>query len=160
KGKVSYMAPEQTRGEAADRRADVFAAGVMLWEAITGRRLWRGANEMAILHERLTTPVPSARSLVPSVPEELDRIAMRALAHDPDGGYMTGDEMRADLGAFVHATRAPAVTSRELGGYIADLFGDERARTHALVVAQLGAMQAAADPRSVDLLRLPLLAIV
>src|SRR5262249_44804410 len=87
KGKVSYMAPEQTRGEEVDRRADVFAAGVMLWEAATGQRLWKGANEIAVLHARIAGDAPRPSTINARVNEDLEHIVMRALAKHPADRY-------------------------------------------------------------------------
>src|SRR5690349_17441022 len=71
KGKVAYMAPEQARGERVDRRADVFSVGVMMWEAATGRRLWKGVPDLTVLHRLINGDIPSPRGIDPDVPEGL-----------------------------------------------------------------------------------------
>ncbi|MEA2749443.1 MAG: eukaryotic-like serine/threonine-protein kinase, partial [Myxococcales bacterium] len=96
KGKLSYMAPEQARGEAVDARADLFAVGVVLWETATGRRLWNNMQDVQILAQLLSGSIPSARSVDPSVPESLERICMKALAFEPAQRYATAAEMQAD----------------------------------------------------------------
>ena len=78
RGTVTYMAPEQCRGHAFDRRADVFSLGVILHELITGRRLFWADNDVASLHRVLSGAIPDPRDLVPSVDPELARIMMRA----------------------------------------------------------------------------------
>jgi serine/threonine protein kinase len=83
KGKISYMAPEQARGEALDRRADLWSLGVMLWEAVTGTRLFRGSNEAATLNMTLTETVAPPSMRRPDLPLELEKILMRALQRDP-----------------------------------------------------------------------------
>src|SRR5690606_5429604 len=83
KGKVPYMPPEQLLGEPVDRRCDVYAAGVVLWEELVGRRLFRADSEGALLQQILTGPAHSPRELQPSVPEAIDHVCMRALTRHP-----------------------------------------------------------------------------
>jgi serine/threonine-protein kinase len=78
KGKIAYMAPEQARSDAVDRRADVFAVGVMLWEAATGTRPWRGIPELTILQTLFAGRFPRPRSIKPEIPEALEAILIRA----------------------------------------------------------------------------------
>ncbi len=82
KGKLSYMAPEQLSTDDVDRRADVFAAGVVLWEIVTGRRLFIGSSDARIMHALVYGDFPSPRSVDPSISEELDAVVMRALSRD------------------------------------------------------------------------------
>jgi len=103
KGKFSYMAPEQTRGQPIDARADVFAVGILLWELLTWRRLFKRATEMATLIAVGEDPIPSPRSLVKDLPAELERIALRALARPVAERYPNAQEMRADLEALIRA---------------------------------------------------------
>jgi serine/threonine-protein kinase len=112
KGKLAYMAPEQLFGENVDRRADIYAVGVTLWEAIAGRRLFDAANEGALVIQ-----VTEARIDPPSffadeqIPEALDRVVMKALAKNPDERYATAEEMaRALSEAVPPASRICAAT--------------------------------------------------
>jgi len=90
KGKVAYMAPEQAGCLDIDRRADVFSVGVMLWEASTGTRMWKGIQEAEIMQRLCVGKIPSSpRALNPDLPDELDRICRRALAYKPDERYAT-----------------------------------------------------------------------
>src|SRR3954465_13277534 len=82
KGKVSYMSPEQGRGWKVDARADVFSAGVMLREALTGKRMREGKNDQEKLWALVSADVPRASSVRPSVPPELDRVCAQAMAWD------------------------------------------------------------------------------
>ncbi|MEI8257861.1 MAG: serine/threonine-protein kinase, partial [Deltaproteobacteria bacterium] len=84
KGKISYMPPEQARGGAVDRRVDVFAMGILLWEMLTSRRLFKGDNDVEVLSQVLSLPIPSACSVVPTLPVELDAIVMKALQREPE----------------------------------------------------------------------------
>ena len=101
KGKISYMAPEQARGEELDRRADLWSLGVLLWEAITGKRLFKGSNEAATLNLTLTEDVAAPSSHRPGLPPELEAILMRALKRDPAERYATAAAMRDDLEAWL-----------------------------------------------------------
>ncbi|HVY31569.1 MAG TPA: serine/threonine-protein kinase [Polyangiaceae bacterium] len=97
KGKIAYMAPEQARGEEIDRRADIWSLGVVLWEAVTGSRLFKGINEAATLNLTLSEEVSSPSLLRPDLPHALELILMRALERDASERYSTAAEMRDDL---------------------------------------------------------------
>ncbi|EYF05440.1 serine/threonine protein kinase [Chondromyces apiculatus] len=136
KGKISYMAPEQARGERVDRRADIFAMGVMLWEAAVGQRLWSGIPDMAILARIANGDVPTPRAARPDVHPELEAIIMRAMAHRREDRHRTAGELQADIERFID--RLPErVNTRELGRLVAHRFDEERGKIRALVDAQL-----------------------
>lgn len=97
KGKIAYMAPEQARGEEIDRRADIWSLGVVLWEAVTGSRLFRGVNEAATLNLTLSEEVSSPSLRRPDLPIDLEDILMRALERTPSDRYATCAEMRDAL---------------------------------------------------------------
>lgn len=97
KGKISYMAPEQARGDDLDRRADLWSLGVVLWEAVTGNRLFKGQNEAATLNLTLTEDIPPPSQRRPDLPYELEAILMRALKRDREERYATAADMRDDL---------------------------------------------------------------
>lgn len=82
KGKIGYMAPEQARGRMTDRRCDVWAAGVVAWETLAGRRLFRAHNDVATLLQLVTQAPPRLRSSIPGVPEAIDRAVASALTPD------------------------------------------------------------------------------
>ncbi len=132
KGKLSYMAPEQARGERVDARADVFAIGVVLWEALTGKQLRAGQTEHQILGDLIAkiTP-PKASTIKADVPVELDEICARALSPDRADRYHSAAALQADLEAYLATTKP--VTSRELGTTMRELFHDDRARTSAMI---------------------------
>ena len=135
-GKVSYMSPEQARGEPLDGRTDLYAAGIILWELLTGRQLFpsgKGAggvpgNDAPTAEEllqRVRHPEISAPSKRASrVPAELDRIAMKALAPDLAQRYQTCEELRRDLATFLAQT-SPATDSVRVTKFLTDLYGDE-----------------------------------
>jgi serine/threonine protein kinase len=97
KGKISYMAPEQLKAHAVDRRADIFAAGIVLWEALTGRRLFRGDDLGQTVERLLHAEVAPPSSLNPEVSAELDAVVMRALERDPARRFPTAREFAIAL---------------------------------------------------------------
>lgn len=88
KGKLGYMAPEQARRETVDRRADIFAAGIVIWELFTSRRLFMGENSGATLTALLSAPIPTL-SAAQGLPESISQVVARALARQPDQRFPT-----------------------------------------------------------------------
>jgi serine/threonine-protein kinase len=135
RGTVGYMAPEQARGEPLDRRTDLYAVGVILWETIVGRRVWEGLNDVAIINRLVQGSVPTPRSVNPHVPEELDRICRCALAPH-DERYATARELQADLERYL-ASIGASFTPRDMGSAVAETFAKVRASTRAIIEEQL-----------------------
>ncbi|MFO0547471.1 MAG: serine/threonine-protein kinase [Polyangiaceae bacterium] len=129
KGKIRYMPPEQIAGEAVDRRADIYAVGVMLWEAAAGKPIFEGLKERSILNQVLNgeVPTPSSQTTEPVDPE-LERIAMKALSMAPEDRYNTAAELQAEL-EHLQQLREWAVTDRELGAFVSETFHTEIAET-------------------------------
>ena len=98
KGKLRYMAPEQVAGDKLDRRADIYAAGVILWEALTGERMWKTASEADIRARVLAGDLPTPETARPDVPESLARICRRALARAPGRSARDGAAARRRAG--------------------------------------------------------------
>jgi serine/threonine protein kinase len=121
KGKLSYMAPERVKREPFDARSDLFSLGVVLWEMLAGRRLFRGANDAETLRNVLEADVPPPSSLRPEVPAALDFVVMRALERDPDRRYPSGQAMAEDLEDVLTETR---YQTKMLPKLLRDLFGD------------------------------------
>jgi serine/threonine protein kinase len=137
KGKVTYMAPEQAVGGQIDCRADVFAVGVMLWEALTKTRMWGSLPDVVIVSKLVSGDLPpSAKTKNPQVPEELDRICSKALAQDPADRYQTAAEFQSDIEAYLKSTSAH-VNATELGALVSGLFKDRRDEFNAIVERQL-----------------------
>jgi serine/threonine protein kinase len=136
KGKLSYMAPEQARGEVVDKRADLFGLGVVLWETATGRRLWHNMHDVQILGQLLAGAIPTPRSVDPSVPERLEQICMKALAFEPAHRYATAAEMQSDLDQYI-ASLGLTPTRRALGEAVALAFAEDRARLKQVIEEQL-----------------------
>jgi hypothetical protein len=109
KGKLAYMAPEQVRLGEVSRRTDVFAAGVVLWEALTGARLFAGENEGHTLSNVLTQAIDAPSELRPEVDDELDALALRALERDPEKRFASARELALALEASGPVAPASAV---------------------------------------------------
>jgi serine/threonine-protein kinase len=128
KGKFSYMAPEQMSGEETDRRTDIFAAGIVLWEALCGKRLFQGSNlaEICTKVQRLSVPPPS--SIVPGLSERMDHLTLRALERDPSKRFQTAREFAIEL-----ENAGPMSNARQVGEWVAHLTGSElQKRMHML----------------------------
>jgi eukaryotic-like serine/threonine-protein kinase len=134
KGKVSYMSPEQGRGWKVDARADVFSAGVMLWEALTGKRMREGRNDQEKLWALVSSDVARASSIKPWVPPVLDDICARAMAWNRDERYPSAGAMQHDLESYL-TTTGTSVSAREVGVCVTELFRDDRTSTNAVIEA-------------------------
>ncbi len=97
KGKLSYMAPEQPDDLPVDRRADIFSAATVLWECLTGQRLFPGRTDREVLQALLHRPIPHARDVVPGLPASLDEVLARGLARDADARYTLAAEFAQAL---------------------------------------------------------------
>lgn len=105
KGKVTYMAPEQLEGGPLDHRADLFAVGVMLWEAIARRRMWDGRSEAEIVRSLALDAVPKISQAVPEVDPELALICDKALAASPDQRYANAEQFQTELESYLSRHR-------------------------------------------------------
>ncbi len=126
KGKVPYMSPEQARGEPLDARSDIFAAGTMLFELTTGKRLFKGQSEYETLKLICEREYPRPSDIHPDYPRDLEAIVMRALAKDPTDRYQSAREMQAELEAFVRHHQI-AVSSLALNQFMQSLFEEKLA---------------------------------
>lgn len=126
KGKVPYMSPEQARGEPLDARSDLFAAGTMLFELTTGKRLFKGQSEYETLKLICEREYPRPSEIHPDYPPDLEAIVMRALAKDPNDRYQSAREVQADLEAFVRQHQI-AVSSLALNQFMQSLFEEKLA---------------------------------
>jgi serine/threonine protein kinase len=104
KGKVAYMSPEQARGGELDRRVDVWAAGVLTWELLTGTRLYRGVPDAVALLKIVSEVPPRARHVNPDVPHELDEVVARALEPDIEKRLQTADLFARELSSAARAS--------------------------------------------------------
>ena len=135
KGKIRYMAPEQLRGETIDRRADIFAVGVMLWEALAGRRLWDQIPEGDVMLSLLTDKVPRLPAEL-DVSPELREICEKALQAAPERRYSSAAELQRDLERQLPIGPEPC-SDADLAGFMQERFATAREATDRLVEAHL-----------------------
>ena len=124
KGKASYMSPEQCQGKAVDRRSDVFALGILLYEMTTLRPLFRGENDLLVMQDIVSKDAPSPSSVVPNYPKELEAIVTRALARDPAQRYPNAAEFERDLSRFARLNNLSSSTG-DFAEFVRRLFGSK-----------------------------------
>jgi eukaryotic-like serine/threonine-protein kinase len=112
KGKVPYMSPEQIRNDRVDRRTDIYAASVVLWEALAGKRLFEG-SDASLVYRVLEGKIEAPSAITPRVPAKVDQVVMKGLSGDPDSRFSTAKEMAEAL----EKAAVPA-TSREVGRWV------------------------------------------
>jgi serine/threonine-protein kinase len=152
KGKIAYFSPEQARGKEVDRRSDVFALGVVAWEAITGHRLFGNDEALRTLQRVLEQPIVDARTLRPDLPLAAARAIDKALSRDLATRFQSAADFAVALRDAAREVSAPA-SSREIGRWVADLAGEPlramRERIDAALVAKTDVVDA---PAPVDVL--------
>lgn len=132
KGKISYLAPEQATNGPIDRRTDIFAVGVMLWEALAGRRFSTGDLDIATIHKRITGAEPRIRAVLPEVSPDLADACDKALAVNPEERFATAEEMRNTLQGALDR-RQHQNRTRKLATIMAETFSDERSSIRSIV---------------------------
>jgi serine/threonine-protein kinase len=123
KGKVSYMSPEQAAGMTLDRRSDVFSLGIVLWEMIAMRRLYRSHNDLATIRRIIHEPPPALRTIRPDCPPELESIVARALALAPDQRTRTSQALELELEELARELKL-SQSPVALGKLMQELFAD------------------------------------
>ncbi len=126
KGKIGYMSPEQCRGQGVDRRSDLFAVGIILYELTTGKRLYHERSDFETLKKIIEGPVPSPRDILPFYPAALNSIVVRCLQKNPEERYQTARDLHSDLDAFSRDNQLVTGTV-PLSQYMERVFADELA---------------------------------
>jgi len=137
KGRIQYMPPEQILGAASiDRRADLFALGVMLWEAVARRRMWEGKSEVELFRALATGVLPNLREFAPGTPESIVRIVQQATAIDPRHRFANALDM---LLAIEEASAKEGLVTRphELAAFMTAHFGEARQEEQLQIKAAL-----------------------
>jgi TonB family protein len=141
KGKVPYMSPEQAWGKPVDQRSDIYSLGAVLFEMLTGRKLFQGDSDLNVLEKVRAGDVVLPSSLNPEVPPGLDAAVLKALAREPDERYLRTSDMLRDLEAVLR-TYEPPPSSADLASYVRRLETEEAARRD----ARAREMQTPAEP--------------
>jgi serine/threonine protein kinase len=121
KGKYSYMSPEQAAGQKVDCRSDIFALGVVLYELLTGARLFKRTTDMATLQAVAQCDILPPSRLNPRVPEDLDPIVMKALAREPGDRYADALQLQLALEDWLVAHQLPSSTAH-VAAFMQDLY--------------------------------------
>jgi serine/threonine-protein kinase len=128
KGKLSYMAPEQIDDEAVSPKTDIYAASVVLWESLSGKRLFLASDERGTLAQILAAHVPAPSTRAPGLSPALDHAVLRGLDRTMSNRYETAREMAYALGEY-----CPPASSEEIGEWVVSLIHDELAATENLI---------------------------
>ncbi len=163
-GKLHYMAPEQVLagrylpGEGAlpgervvDRRADIFAVGILLWQVLTGKRLWADRTDLDIAARVATGDIPWPSTVEPGVDKGLEAICMKALALEPRDRFATASDFAVALEVVLRG-RDEHVGARQVGELMLRLFGVQREKRQALIEARIKSVSAdpGSSPNAVD----------
>lgn len=142
KGKLQYLSPEQVQGRGVDRQSDIFAAGIVLWECLAGRRLFTGVTEAETLAMVLREPIAPPSSINPDVPLDLDETCLRALERDKERRFPTARELAAAI------ADGPMATPADVAAVVAEHAAPEIAERRALLanVPPLASAQALSQP--------------
>ena len=117
KGKLQYMSPEQARGNLVDARSDIFSLATVLFEMLTGQRLFDGDSEMSVLEAVRQVKVRPPRQVDPAIPREIDDLVMHALAGRPEDRFQTAGELEQRLEALMYALK-PSPSHSDLAAYV------------------------------------------
>jgi serine/threonine-protein kinase len=133
KGKLHYMPAEQLMSDTSlDRRADIFAVGIMLWEALSGRRMWKGLAENEVFQALIRDELPSLRTHAPDLPEHFYEVVAKATALSPANRYSTALEFQLEIEKMLDAMGGP-VRPRELATFMQTQFTKRRKDQEAAV---------------------------
>ena len=124
KGKLSYMSPEQCAGRPLDHRSDIFSLGVVLYEWVTGFKLFTGESDIAVLKSITDGKIYRPSYFKADVPEAVEQILMRALEKNPDDRYQSAWEMQFELDRFL-ANNEFTPSNNHLATFVKQLFADE-----------------------------------
>jgi serine/threonine-protein kinase len=134
KGKLAYMSPEQAEHREVDRRADIFALGIILYELTTWHRLFRAETESETVAKVCQCEIVPPSVFVDDYPPQLETIVLRALRKDPDLRYQTAQELSQDLEQFIVSCGAP-VPQSVVGELMASLFSERMQEKQAMISA-------------------------
>jgi len=125
KGKYGYMSPEQCKGRPIDRRSDIFALGIVLYELATLRRAFKGNDDFETMKRIVAGDLVLPSTLVPGFPRELEAIILTALASDPGARFQTAQELIEALDAFTVRAKLTG-SNTAMGRFMVQLFGTKK----------------------------------
>lgn len=131
KGRFEYMSPEHASGGRVDHRTDIFALGVVLWESLSGRRLFKRDSDASTLLAVARCDVPRPSEYNPAIPPELDAVLLKALAHDPNDRYEDAGAFRLALEDWIIHSRE-AASNAHLAAFMRSLYADRLAKEASL----------------------------
>ena len=141
KGKLSYMSPEQALGKSLDHRSDLFTLGVVLYEWVTGYKLFTGENEMAVLKAIIDGRIYPPTYFREEVPTGVEEIVMKALSKDRDARYQSARDMLFDVQHWLQTGADFTPTNNHLANFMKQIFADE-------IEQERSALAAAAQERA------------
>jgi eukaryotic-like serine/threonine-protein kinase len=124
KGKFGYMSPEQVRGLPIDKRSDIFAVGIVLYELLTGERLFVGETDFSTLEKVRNVEIVPPSSYNKKIPAELERLMLKALARDPEDRYSNAIDLHDDLQSFLYSI-GEFYSRKDLAGWMKKTFAAE-----------------------------------
>lgn len=127
-------------GGDVDPRADVFAVGVMVWEAVVGHRMWHEKGDVEVLTNIIKGQIPTLKETKPDAPEQLIRTCDRALAKNREDRYPTAADFQADLEAYLVASKTE-ISPREVGKVIGETFATERMTTRSTIEQHIASLK-------------------
>lgn len=127
KGKFGYMSPEQVRGMELDRKSDIFAVGIVLYELLTGERLFVGESDFSTLEKVKNVEIMPPSTYNRRIPDELEQIVLKALAREPEDRYQTAMDLHDDLQSFMY-TSGNFFSRKDLSAYMRKAFAEEIAK--------------------------------
>lgn len=136
KGKVRYMPVEQLTGREVDRRADIFAAGAIVWEAAVGQRLWRTRSDVEVMTAIISGEIPRPKDVNVDAPDALDAICRKAMAFKKEDRYANCLELQADIEAYL-ASLSDKPTIRDATRHMERVFEEPRAARRKFIDEQL-----------------------
>jgi eukaryotic-like serine/threonine-protein kinase len=127
KGKFGYMSPEQVRGLEIDRRSDIFAVGVIIYEMLTGEKLFVGESDFSTLERVRNADVPTPRQFNPNIPTGLEKVVLKSLARDAEDRYQWASDLQEDLMRFLLAGDA-IYSAKHLSAFMKEAFAEDLLR--------------------------------
>jgi serine/threonine protein kinase len=140
KGKIAYMSPEQVQGGRVTRRADIYSTAVVLWEAVTGERLYQGENDASIVLHVITGDVRPPSRVVPQLPLGIDEVVLKATARNAVNRYATARDMAIELERHV-----PSASASEIAHWATQV-GYEALRERGARITELERALAESEP--------------